>query len=54
MEPNEKLLVMTICKLLDRTPSVLEVERAYDWAIQQLEKPNREQKQGRPADEGWR
>ena len=41
MEENEKLLVLTICKLLGKTPNAKNVEDAYDWALRQIEKGNR-------------
>jgi uncharacterized protein len=41
MHEEEMLLVLTVCKLLGRTPSVEEVEEAYKWAAYQTKKANR-------------
>lgn len=38
MKPEEVLLVMTICKLLGKTPNTNEVKDAYNWATRELEK----------------
>jgi 3-methyladenine DNA glycosylase AlkD len=54
MEENEKLLVLTICKLLDRTPNAKNVEDAYQWALRQIEKGNRPRTTSQPDGEDWR
>jgi hypothetical protein len=38
MTEQEMLLVMTICKLLGKTPNAKNVKDAYQWAVHQLEK----------------
>jgi hypothetical protein len=38
MTEKEMLLVLTICKLLGKTPSEKNVKDAYQWATHQLEK----------------
>jgi hypothetical protein len=38
MDPNEMLLVLTICKLLGHTPTAQDVQNAYSWANRQIDK----------------
>jgi len=38
MTEKEILLVMTICKLLGKTPNTNNVKDAYQWALHELEK----------------
>jgi hypothetical protein len=53
MDEPEKLLVLTICKLLGQTPSAKNVQDAYDWAQGQIDKENRPRMPDQSDDEDW-
>jgi hypothetical protein len=38
MTEKDVLFVMTICKLMGKTPNTKEVKDAYKWALHELEK----------------